>query len=81
MLNAANYPYNGNLEGGMSMVDWRGPTNPDLKWETTDQFNAGIDMGFMDNRLSFTVDYYYKRRVICSKTSPFLAVPALPKCL
>lgn len=61
MLNAANYPYNGNLEGGMSMVDWRGPTNPDLKWETTDQFNAGIDMGFMDNRLSFTVDYYYKK--------------------
>lgn len=61
VLNAANYPYNGTLESGMAMIDWRGPTNPDLKWETTDQFNAGIDMGFLDNRLQLTVDYYYKK--------------------
>ena len=62
VLGGANYPYNnGILEGGLSTIDWRGPANPDLKWETTDQFNAGIDMGFLDNRLQFTVDYYYKR--------------------
>lgn len=61
VLTAANYPYSGQLEAGVSMIDWRGPTNPNLKWETTDQFNAGIDMGFFDNRLSFTVDYYYKK--------------------
>ncbi len=62
VLGSANYPYsNGTLEGGLSTIDWRGPTNPDLKWETTDQFNAGIDMGFLDNRLQFTVDYYYKK--------------------
>ena len=61
VLNASNYPFNGSLESGVSMIDWRGPTNPDLKWETTDQFNAGIDMGFLDNRLQFTIDYYYKK--------------------
>ena len=61
LLNAANYPYNGTLSNGVSLIDWRGPTNPDLKWETTAQFNAGIDFGFFENRLQFTVDYYYKK--------------------
>ena len=61
VLDAANYPYNGTLESGVSMIDWRGPNNPDLKWETTAQFNAGIDFGWMDNRLQLTIDYYYKK--------------------
>ncbi len=61
LLNAANYSYNGTLSNGVSLIDWRGPTNPDLKWETTAQFNAGVDFGFFDNRLQFTVDYYYKK--------------------
>ena len=61
VLQAANYPYNGTLSSGFSMIDWRGPQNPDLKWETTAQFNAGIDFGWFDNRLQLTVDYYYKK--------------------
>lgn len=36
------------------------PQNDDLKWETTSQFGAGIDMGFLNNRLSLTVDAYQK---------------------
>lgn len=35
--------------------------NPNLKWETTRQFNAGVDVGFMDNKYSLTVDYYKKK--------------------
>ena len=61
VLQAANYPYNGSLSSGVSMIDWRGPTNKNLKWETTDQFNAGIDMGFFGNRLQITADYYHKK--------------------
>ena len=61
VLDAANYPYRGTLESGVSMIDWRGPTNPDLKWETTSQLNAGIDFGWMNNRLQLTIDYYYKK--------------------
>ena len=34
--------------------------NPDLKWETTTQYNAGLDAGFFKNRLYFTVDYFQK---------------------
>lgn len=35
--------------------------NENLKWETTEQFNAGLDMSFMKNRLNFTADVYYKK--------------------
>lgn len=34
--------------------------NPDLRWETTAQFDAGLDMGFMNERLRITMDYYRK---------------------
>ena len=34
--------------------------NPDLKWETTEQYNAGIDFGILGGRLSGTVDYFLK---------------------
>lgn len=35
--------------------------NPDLKWETTSQFDLGLEAAFFDGRLSFELDYYYKR--------------------
>ncbi len=34
--------------------------NPDLKWESTTQFDVGIDAGFFNNRLQITADYYDK---------------------
>ena len=34
--------------------------NPNLKWETTRQWNAGLDLGFWDGRLAFTLDLYDK---------------------
>ncbi|MBC9928974.1 SusC/RagA family TonB-linked outer membrane protein [Chitinophaga qingshengii] len=35
--------------------------NPDLKWETTIQYNAGIDVGVLNNRLEFSADIYSKK--------------------
>lgn len=32
----------------------------DLKWETTAQFNVGLDLSLFDNRLRLTADYYNK---------------------
>ncbi len=32
----------------------------DLKWETTTQFNTGLDISLFNNRLSFVFDYYSK---------------------
>jgi outer membrane receptor protein involved in Fe transport len=34
--------------------------NPDLKWETTEQFNVGLDLGIMGGRYSATIDYFTK---------------------
>src|SRR3546814_7121801 len=46
--------------------------NPNLKWETTAQWNAGLDVGFMNQRLRMSLDYYRK------KTTDLLAVVNLP---
>lgn len=35
--------------------------NPDLKWETTTQFNVGIDASILNGRLSGTIDYFDKK--------------------
>ena len=34
--------------------------NDRLKWETTEQWNVGIDLGFLDNRIKVTADWYDK---------------------
>lgn len=34
--------------------------NPDLRWETTDQFNVGLDFTILKNRVSGNVDYFNK---------------------
>lgn len=35
--------------------------NENLKWETTFQYNAGIDAGLFNNRISATLDVYHKK--------------------
>ena len=35
--------------------------NPDLKWESTAQFNVGVDMAFAKGRVSLTADWYQKK--------------------
>lgn len=44
----------------------------DLVWETTDQWNAGIDLGFFNNRLTGSVDGFYR------ETSDLLLFGPLP---
>ena len=36
-------------------------SNPDLKWETTASYNVGLSTGFFKNRLTATLDVYYKK--------------------
>jgi len=51
------------LDGGTSVTPGitvvRTP-NPDLKWETTSQFNGGFDFDFFHGRLSGSIDLYSK---------------------
>jgi TonB-linked SusC/RagA family outer membrane protein len=32
--------------------------NPTLTWETTKEFNIGLDLGFLNNRFNLTAEYY-----------------------
>lgn len=34
--------------------------NPDLKWEKTNQFDVGFNIGLFDNRIKLDASYYYK---------------------
>lgn len=34
--------------------------NLDIKWETQEQWNVGLDLGFLNNRINLTVDWYKK---------------------
>ena len=52
-----------------------GTPNPDLKWEESEQYDAGLDFGFFDNALTFTVDYFYK------KTNGMLKEMSIPSYL
>ncbi|WHF50494.1 SusC/RagA family TonB-linked outer membrane protein [Chryseobacterium gotjawalense] len=35
--------------------------NPDLKWETVKPLSVGIDMGFLNDRITLTAEYYNKK--------------------
>ncbi len=57
-ISGTNYYFNGSYPAIGFAPDQ--PGNENVKWETTDQFDAGFDMGFFDSRISITADYYYK---------------------
>lgn len=46
--------------------------NQDLKWETTHTLNLGVDATFLDNALTASFDYFYKR------TKDILITPEIP---
>ncbi|MDO7849988.1 SusC/RagA family TonB-linked outer membrane protein [Hymenobacter convexus] len=57
---AVGYNYQGSgsaILGGISQSN----IGNDVRWETTYQYNGGLDLGMLDNRLTFTFDIYKKR--------------------
>ena len=55
--NSFDYVFNGERVPGYYISNM---ANEKLKWETTEQFNVGIDLGFFDDRLKVTADWYDK---------------------
>jgi TonB-linked SusC/RagA family outer membrane protein len=57
-------PTNYYLGNPQTLVTGVAPTqlaNPNLKWETTTQYDAGFDLGVLKNRIGLTFDAYYKK--------------------
>lgn len=55
--NSLDYVFGGERVPGYYVSNM---ANDRLKWETTEQFNAGIDLGFFDDRIKITADWYDK---------------------
>jgi TonB-linked SusC/RagA family outer membrane protein len=53
--NRLGYPFGGTVQAGATQLQL---SNPDIKWQSNRQDNAGVDMNLLDNRLSFTADAY-----------------------
>lgn len=64
-----DYISNGSVPSGVYPIDGANNTagtvpttieNDNLKWETTEQWNVGIDLSFFRERINFTADIYRK---------------------
>jgi len=54
----ANYVFGNQIVTGITPTQI---ANRNLKWESTASTDVGLEMGFLDNRISFTADIYYKK--------------------
>ncbi|MCK9398740.1 MAG: TonB-dependent receptor [Bacteroidales bacterium] len=52
-----NYPFGGVSNGGYAQTALG---NNDLKWETSYQYNAGVDAELWKGAFAFSLDYFYK---------------------
>ncbi len=53
-----NYVFNQQIVTGSSITDIK---DPNLKWETSNSIDIGLDFGLFDNKLTGTIDYYNKQ--------------------
>lgn len=68
-----NFGTNGGQEGWTTGSYPSRLDNQDVKWETSEQFNVGIDARFLSSRLSLTADWYIKSTKDWLVPAPVLA--------
>lgn len=69
-----SYPIEGNETGPLLSGyrrTWLG--NPDLKWETTTQTDVAVDFGFLNNRITGSLGYYFKKTRDILVQTPYIA--------
>lgn len=61
-LNGSYYQFNPSIGDGTLTLGSKpsGLTNPNLKWETSEQLDFGLDARFLNDRLTLGVDWYRK---------------------
>ena len=71
-LNSQWYQYHVDQTGNVYGSAPDGLANPNLTWEKSNQVDAGLDARFLNNRLSFTFDWYRKetRDLLVSYSPP-----------
>lgn len=68
-VNSYDYVFNGQIVSGYYPSNM---SNEKLRWETTEQWNVGIDLSFLESRIKFTADWYLKntRDLLLQATIP-----------
>ena len=59
-LSNSNAPIGGSIVSGLTPSRI---ANPNLRWESTEQYDVGLDIGLFVNRIRLTADYYNKRTI------------------
>lgn len=61
-MNQSFYQYNPSVGDGKLSYGSKptGLANPDLTWETSEQVDLGLDARFLNDRLTFSLDWYRK---------------------
>ena len=72
-LSSANYNFGGNTPISATGQVVSGLANPNLKWETSTTYNAGIDVSFLGGRINLTADAYNKKNSDLLLNLPVLA--------
>jgi len=60
LIRNTTYPFNNALDLANGVFTNRIP-NPDLEWEKTKQFNVGLDLGFLENKITVVAEYFKRR--------------------
>ena len=72
-----NYGYDDAASAQQLAANWGAypsrVANPDVTWETSEQFNIGIDARFLNQRLNVNLDYYVKTTKDWLVAAPILA--------
>ena len=67
-LTPTNYYFSNALVTGIAPNQL---ANPNLKWETTTQYDGGFDLGLFNNRINLIADAYYKKTTDLLLNVPF----------
>lgn len=77
-----SYPYAGifaaRIYGTDAGIYYSQAGNPDLKFETSKKINVGLDMAFLNDRITFTADFFRNNidnMILAVPMSPSLGVP------
>lgn len=76
MTNSYNYSFNANNADYTAGYVPSATGNEHLKWETSEQTDLGMDLRFLNDRLTFTMDYFIKktRDLIVNGSTPTLVI-------
>jgi len=66
------YPYYNEIAYNIGSAP-TGLTNPDIRWETSEQIDIGIDLRMFNDRLTFTADFFSKetKDLLVATTPPY----------